>query len=535
MPEQRCRQIRLPRLRWARLTPLAVLAAALVAVTMPLPAPAAVAAPDTYTLLGSTTPAHPSAADSRSVELGVLFSTTSAGWVSGVRFYKGAGNSGPHTGTLWSSTGTSLATASFTSESASGWQVARFPSPVKIAANTQYTASYHAPAGRYAADLYSLSPRRALTAGPLTATQGTYTYASGRPTSMFRNANYYVDVVFTTSSPTSSTSTTTPPSSTSTTSTTTRPTTSTTSTTSSTAPSGACASSAVWSNLVACGWPGPSSTGYPAGQAFARTVTGGYVVTTDNTVIDGWRVSGGIQVRAKNVTIRNSWITSDFGGASGTGTVNINPGASATVEHSLLDGLNATHSCIWHAGSSMTATANNCQGVNDGIFMWATTPGVDGTGDNFTIQDNYLHSFTTAAANGHVDGIQTEGAKNGVIRHNTLDVTQDQTSALSLWNSRKSTDNVRVEHNLLAGGGFTVYAEDYSPSEANPSGGYSVTNVVFQNNVFSTVHYSCVGYWGVWYVRGAPTDGWKRSGNVVLETGQNIDNQNPTVGGQVCN
>ena len=73
----------------------------------------------------------------------------------------------------------------------------------------------------------------------------------------------------------------------------------------------------------------------------------------------------------------------------------------------------------------------NEQGVNDGIFMWATTPGVDGTGDNFTIQDNYLHAFTTQAANGHVDGIQTEGAKNGVIRHNTVDVTQDQNSAIA--------------------------------------------------------------------------------------------------------
>ena len=80
-----------------------------------------------------------------------------------------------------------------------------------------------------------------------------------------------------------------------------------------------CATSAVWSNLVACGWPGPSNTGYPAGQVFSRTVTGGYIVTADNTVIDGWRVCGGIQVRAQNVTIRNSWVTSTFGGAGGIG------------------------------------------------------------------------------------------------------------------------------------------------------------------------------------------------------------------------
>lgn len=295
-----------------------------------------------------------------------------------------------------------------------------------------------------------------------------------------------------------------------------------------------CRTSAVWSNLAACGWPGPSNTGYPAGQTFVRTVTGGYVAGVDNEVIDGWRVSGGIQVRAKNVTIRNSWVSSSFGGASGSGVVNINPGASAIVSRNLLDGLNATHACVWDEGSSMTVTGNNCQHVNDGIFMWATTVGVDGNGDNFTIADNWLHGFTTHAANGHIDGIQTEGTKNGVIRHNTIDVSQDQDSTVALWNGRKSTANVQVVGNLLAGGGFAVYAEDYSPSESNPAGGYSVTNVSFSNNVFSTVHFGCVGIYGVWFTRGAPTDGWRRSGNTVLETGEAIDAGNPHTAGRLC-
>jgi hypothetical protein len=183
----------------------------------------------------------------------------------------------------------------------------------------------------------------------------------------------------------------------------------------------------------------------------------------------------------------------------------------------------------------MTATANNCVGVNDGIFMWATTEGQDGAGDYFTIQDNWLHNFTTQAANGHVDGIQTEGAKHGVIRHNTIDVTQSQDSSVALWNSRKSTDDVAVDHNLMAGGGFSVYAEDYSPSESNPAGGYTVTNIRITNNVFSTVHYGCVGYWGVWFPRGAPSDGWNRSGNVVWETGAKVDTGNPSFNGSPCN
>ena len=290
----------------------------------------------------------------------------------------------------------------------------------------------------------------------------------------------------------------------------------------------------MWQDLDGCGWPGPESTGVPAGQNFIRTVSGGLVIRTDNAVIEGYDVSGGIQVRAKNVTIRNSRVTASLGGGGGTGVVNINPGASARIEHTTLDGRNDTHACVWHEGTSMALSAVDCSRVNDGVFMWATTPGKDGAGDNFVIEDSWLHGFSTAPANGHVDGIQTEGAKHGVIRHNTIDVTQGQNAAIALWNSRKDVEDVLVDGNLLAGGGFTVYAHDYSPTDADPQGGYSVRDVDFVGNVFSAIHYGCVGYWGVWYPRGSPTDGWSRSGNYVLETGQRIDSRNPTYDGRLC-
>ena len=51
------------------------------------------------------TPAATSANDSASYELGTKFQSTVAGWVAGVRFYKGAGNNGTHTGSLWTSSG----------------------------------------------------------------------------------------------------------------------------------------------------------------------------------------------------------------------------------------------------------------------------------------------------------------------------------------------------------------------------------------------------------------------------------------------
>ena len=48
---------------------------------------------------------------------------------------------------MWSSTGQLLATATFTNETASGWQQVNLATPVAITANTVYVVSYHTPGG----------------------------------------------------------------------------------------------------------------------------------------------------------------------------------------------------------------------------------------------------------------------------------------------------------------------------------------------------------------------------------------------------
>jgi hypothetical protein len=203
----------------------------------------------------------------------------------------------------------------------------------------------------------------------------------------------------------------------------------------------------------------------------------------------------------------------------------------------------------------MTATAVNCYGVNDGIFSWASNTG--SSGDNVNISDTYIHDLTTNAANGHMDGYQTEGASHGRIAHSTFDLPGSTSSAISIWNSLKSSDDWTIQNNLLTGGGFTLYAEDYSgPNNSSAAenvansavGGFTVTNIRYLDNKFSTSQFphaasntsACVGVWGTWFFRGGwtpyfagPTDLWNRggslrSGNVVLETGQNIDRGGPS-------
>ena len=56
------------------------------------------------------------AADTSAVNLGLKFQANASGYITGVRFYKQADNTGTHTGALWSATGTLLANGTFTAE-----------------------------------------------------------------------------------------------------------------------------------------------------------------------------------------------------------------------------------------------------------------------------------------------------------------------------------------------------------------------------------------------------------------------------------
>src|SRR3974377_1904384 len=62
----------------------------------------------------AATPAQPAVTDGQPLEIGVKFRSDVAGYITGLRFYKGAANTGTHIGNLWSNTGTLLATATFT-------------------------------------------------------------------------------------------------------------------------------------------------------------------------------------------------------------------------------------------------------------------------------------------------------------------------------------------------------------------------------------------------------------------------------------
>ncbi len=151
-------------------------------------------------------PSGPVFNDNLPIELGVKFRSLANGFALGVRFYKDPQNTGVHVGHLWSTACTLLAEATFTSETASGWQEVTFSNPVPITANTTYIASYHSPSSYSATAGYFTSavvnaPLRGLADGE-DGPNGVFAYGEGSfPTGSFQQTNYWVDVVFNTTVP----------------------------------------------------------------------------------------------------------------------------------------------------------------------------------------------------------------------------------------------------------------------------------------------------------------------------------------------
>jgi len=174
-------------------------------VPKPGPTLAVSPAPCPCTIWSSTaTATNADAGPNSPLELGVQFRTDSNGYINGIRFYKSVANTGVHVGNLWSSSGALLASATFTGETASGWQQVNFSNPVAITANTVYVASYHATVGHFSEDLNYFatsgvdnSPLHAL-ANSGGGVNGVYAFGSTSvfPTNGYNASNFWVDVVF---------------------------------------------------------------------------------------------------------------------------------------------------------------------------------------------------------------------------------------------------------------------------------------------------------------------------------------------------
>jgi len=157
----------------------------------------------TQTLFTTQIPATTNNSDGSSVnyELGTSFTADTAGQITAVRFWKASSETGTHTGRIWSSAGTLLASVVFTNETASGWQQQALATALNITASTTYVVSVNTGATYYVATNSGLATQ--INSGNLhsvVGANGLYGATGTFPTSSYQASNYFRDIVFAPSS-----------------------------------------------------------------------------------------------------------------------------------------------------------------------------------------------------------------------------------------------------------------------------------------------------------------------------------------------
>lgn len=224
-------------------------------------------------------------------------------------------------------------------------------------------------------------------------------------------------------------------------------------------------------------WPGPNNTGVPVGTTLTN-YTGPCVITEAGTVIDGKTIDCDIDVRASDVTIKNSMINgllvldTDLDGSSAW---------SMTLMDSEVDGGMQQRAVV--SSGNMTVLRANLHG---GI----TAAQCEEKSVSCTIRDSWLHGqYLPDTANWHLGGFLSDGGTQMTLEHNTVvcdhavnSVDEGCTGDINFIPNFAPISGASVEHNLLganADGSYCTYGGEKSSSPTPHS-----DHIVYQDNVF---------------------------------------------------
>jgi hypothetical protein len=195
----------------------------------------------------------------------------------------------------------------------------------------------------------------------------------------------------------------------------------------------------------ATGFPTPASTGVPAGWEPAAVHEGDLTVDEPGTVLEDLLVTGDVQVRAVDVTIRRTRIhgivwnqysdTEQFPGLL-LEDVELGPDTGVLTDWG--------HGAVGTAG--YTARRVEIHNVTDGFRV---------SGDDVVIEDSFVSLTAVAGECNHLDAVQGYGGgQRVVIRHNTLDARGECGNAAVFM--ADSSPHAVVEGNLLLGGAYSL-------------------------------------------------------------------------------
>ncbi len=247
----------------------------------------------------------------------------------------------------------------------------------------------------------------------------------------------------------------------------------------------------------ACGWPDATNTG-PTGPLTVRS--SGLTISTAGAVVQNLDIRGCVTVLARNVTIRNSRITcsAPYAVSVRAGDPRVDNGWQAADANLLLEDVEidfaGQRDGKMIAFSGYTARRVWFHGGSDCAHF----------GVNVTVEDSFCDIPAGGPTDGpHYDGLQSDGGRNIVIRHNTIRVPYSQTSAILMSTNTSPIADVAIVDNLVAGGGYSIYC-------GTDSGGAVRGTFTFGGNVVSRMFFPRGGYWGP--TTSCPASGWRWDG-----------------------
>lgn len=241
-------------------------------------------------------------------------------------------------------------------------------------------------------------------------------------------------------------------------------------------------------------YPDATTTG-ARGQLTAYD--GDATVTDPGRVIEDVEITGRLTIEADNVTLRNVRVS------SGDYWAVLNYGRNTRIEDSTLVGTATTQALIGDIdGGNFIGVRLDASGAADGIKM----------GANSKLYDSYIHDLASFEG-AHNDGIEMTAAVGAEVVHNTVLNQNSQTSAIFLGDFvAGQVSAVRVENNLLAGGGYTIYG-----------GAPELSGALLAGNLISTRFFPNGGSYG-------PVSYWNGSAN---QAAGNVWADGPQAGGPI--
>lgn len=133
-------------------------------------------------------------------------------------------------------------------------------------------------------------------------------------------------------------------------------------------------------------------------------------------------------------------------------------------------------------------------------------------GNTQDVRGNYGHDLINFDGHQHNDFYQAHGGQQHIsITLNHWDNPLGQTSCVALFQDNVAGGNhyndVTVSKNLMAGGGYCVYGGAGGSSDPQDS----ITNMTFDSNKFSTVHYPTGGQFGTHTEFNATEETWSNN------------------------